>query len=101
MVFGIALSACGPSAEPTPPPGATTTAPAPTGPAPLAAGWTVTQGVDAPESAYLDTASGWIFVSMIGGQPNEKDGNGRIMKLSGDGKVISAAWVKELNAPKG
>jgi sugar lactone lactonase YvrE len=38
---------------------------------------------------------------MIGGQPNEKDGNGRIMKLSGDGKVISAAWVKELNAPKG
>jgi hypothetical protein len=99
IVFGIAVSACGSSPQnqqtAAPP------APAPAGPAPLTAGWTVTAGVDAPESAYVDAASGFIFVSMIGGQPGDKDGNGRIMKLSGDGKVVSAAWVKELNAPKG
>jgi hypothetical protein len=99
IVFVIAVSACGPS--PQNQQSAAPPAPAPAGPAPLAAGWTVTQGVDAPESVYVDSASGFIFVSMIGGQPGDKDGNGRIMKLSGDGKVLSAAWVKELNAPKG
>ncbi|MGB7218413.1 MAG: hypothetical protein WBD07_06350 [Vicinamibacterales bacterium] len=101
IVLGIALSACSPSPEPAPAPSASAPAPALPVPGPLTAGWTVAQGVDAPESAYIDSESGWIFVSMIGGQPGDKDGNGRIMKLAGDGRVVSAAWVKELNAPKG
>jgi hypothetical protein len=67
----------------------------------VAAGWTVTEGVETPESVYVDTASGSIFVSMIAGQPGDRDGNGRIMKLAPDGKVVAAAWVTGLNAPKG
>jgi sugar lactone lactonase YvrE len=35
------------------------------------------------------------------GQPNEKDGNGHIVKATADGKVVTAAWVTGLNAPKG
>ena len=61
----------------------------------------VTEGVNAPESVYVDTASGFIFVSNIGGMPGDRDGNGNIMKLTPDGKVVSAAWVTGLNAPKG
>ena len=41
----------------------------------------VTDGVETPESAYVDTASGSIFVSMVAGQPNERDGNGRIVDI--------------------
>lgn len=76
-------------------------APAPAAPAPLTAGWTVTDGIAAPESVYVDTESGFIFSSQIDGAPDAKDGNGRIVKLGGDGKVIAANWVTGLNAPKG
>ena len=54
-----------------------------------------------PESAYLDEASGYLFVSQIDGQPNEKDGKGRISKLGLDGTVVTADWFTALNAPKG
>src|SRR5262249_44429895 len=63
--------------------------------------WTVSEGVDTPESAYIDADSKAIYVSMIVGQPDQKDGNGRIAKLSMDGKMVSANWVTGLNAPKG
>ena len=105
IVFGMALSACGSS----PAPDQTTTAgetpaaaaPAPAAPGRVTAGWTVTEGVDTPESVYVDSASGSIFVSMIAGQPGDRDGNGRIMKLAPDGTVVAASWVGGLNAPKG
>ena len=113
IVYGIGLSACGlglSGCSPTPgqqPSTSTTSAsgtaatPAPATLGRVTAGWTVTEGVDAPESVYVDTASGYIFVSNIGGMPGDRDGNGRIMKLTPDGKVVSAAWVTGLNAPKG
>ena len=63
--------------------------------------WTVTEGMDAPESAYFDAASGFIFVSQIGGQAAARDGNGRISKLTADGKLLAANWVTGLDAPKG
>jgi len=63
--------------------------------------WTVTEGIDAPESVYLDSKSGFIFVSNIGGMPDQKDGNGRIAKISADGKTVEAMWITGLNAPKG
>jgi sugar lactone lactonase YvrE len=64
--------------------------------------WTVTEGMDSPESAYFDPVSGFIFVSQIGGQAAARDGNGRISKLTADGQVVDANWVKAgLNAPKG
>ncbi|MBI4887472.1 MAG: hypothetical protein HY824_10290 [Acidobacteria bacterium] len=74
-----------------------TAAPAP----PLAAGWTATDGIAAPESVYVDPASGFIFSSQIVGMPDGRDGNGRIVKMSGDGTIIAAEWVTGLNAPKG
>ena len=106
VVFALALSACtasAPSEEPSAPgeaPGATV-GPAAAAPGRVTAGWTVTEGVATPESVYVDTASGSIFVSMIDGQPGDRDGNGRIMKLAPDGTVVSASWVGGLNAPKG
>ena len=63
--------------------------------------WTVTEGMDSPESVYFDPISRFVFVSQIGGQAADRDGNGRISKLTVDGKVIAADWVKGLNAPKG
>ena len=100
-VFGIALSACS-SPAPTGQSSAASSSPAASAaPAAITSGWTVTEGVDAPESVYIDAPSGSIFVSIIGGMPGDRDGNGRIMKLTPDGKVVSAAWVTGLNAPKG
>ena len=98
MLVGIGLSAC------SAPPPAEQAASAPNAapaPAPITAGWMVTEGVETPESVYVDSASGSIFVSMIAGMPGDRDGNGRIMKLTPDGKVVSASWVTGLNAPKG
>ncbi len=63
--------------------------------------WTLEENLDAPESCYFDPESKNIFVSVVGGKPDEKDGNGLIHKLDKNGKIITAGWVKELNAPKG
>jgi sugar lactone lactonase YvrE len=63
--------------------------------------WSVTEGMDSPESVYFDTASGFVFSSQIGGDAAAKDGNGRIVKLTIDGKVADANWAKGLDAPKG
>ena len=70
-------------------------APAPT---PL---WSVTEGIETPESAHVDAASGFIYVSQVAGAPDARDGNGRIVKLNRDGTTVSATWVTGLNAPKG
>src|SRR3990170_2056337 len=67
-------------------------------PAPL---WAVTEGIETPESAYFDPASGFIYVSQIAGTPDGRDGNGRIVKLDRNGTMVSAMWVTGLNAPKG
>lgn len=72
-----------------------------TAPPAAVAVWTVTEGMDSPESAYFDAASGFVFVSQIGGQAADRDGNGRISKLTLDGKVVATDWVSGLNAPKG
>jgi hypothetical protein len=82
-------------------PAAGDSAPAPAAPTGVTAGWTATEGIATPESAFFDEASGFIFSSQIEGQPTEADGKGRIVKLTGDGKIVSATWVTGLNAPKG
>jgi sugar lactone lactonase YvrE len=105
IFLGIVLSGCSPApSQETSRPAASpapAAAPAPAAPGRVTAGWMVTEGVNAPESVYVDTASGYVFVSNIGGMPGDRDGNGNIMKLTPDGKVVSAAWVTGLNAPKG
>ena len=64
--------------------------------------WTITEGLKAPESAYHDAASGFLFLSQIGeGGGKGKDGDGWISKLTVDGEMIKNKWVNGLNAPKG
>lgn len=60
-----------------------------------------TSGVQNPESALPDTTAGVIYLSNVAGGPVEKDGNGFISKLSGDGKVTTEKWVTGLDGPKG
>jgi|SRR5688572_24187868 outer membrane protein assembly factor BamB len=100
MVTAALTVSCGGSA--TPP--AESTAPAAV-PAPTAgsveAGWMTTEGIATPESVYLDEGSGFIYSSQIDGAPDARDGNGRIVQLARNGRVVAADWVTGLNAPKG
>lgn len=96
----LLLSACGRSETPAEPPAAEAPDPAAHA-APITAGWTVTDGIETPESVYVDSSSGFIFVSQIAGAPDGRDGNGRIVKLDGDGTVVSSTFTTGLNAPKG
>ena len=63
--------------------------------------WSVTEGIDSPESVYYDATSGFLFSSQIVGDASARDGNGRIVKLTVDGKIVDANWAKGLDAPKG
>lgn len=63
--------------------------------------WEVTQGIATPESAHFDPGSGFIFSSQVDGAPTARDGNGRIVKISIDGKMVDANWATGFNAPKG
>lgn len=104
FTFVLGLASCGGSPEPTQPapaqPPAAAAPAAPAQPPAVKAGWVV-QDMRTPESAYLEEGSGYLFVSQIDGQPNEKDGKGRISKLGLDGTVVTADWFTALNAPKG
>jgi sugar lactone lactonase YvrE len=96
-VFALSLVAC--SSEP-----AKEAEPAATPPPPKPAAaelWNVAIGIETPESVYVDPKSGEIYVSIIAGMPGEKDGNGRIAKISADGKSTNASWADGMNAPKG
>lgn len=55
-----------------------------------------------PESAAFDASGGVIYVSEVGGDMRAKDGNGRISKVSPEGKIVQSGWITGgLNAPKG
>jgi len=97
VVFAISLTAC--SSEPAKAP-EPATPPPPAKPASKEL-WNVTLGIDAPESTYVDPKTGDIYVSLIGGMPDQKDGNGRIAKISADGRSTNAEWAGGMNAPKG
>ncbi len=58
-------------------------------------------GFQAPESALLDSERGVIYVSNVAGEAGGKDGVGFISKVTPDGKMQEAEWVKGLDAPKG
>jgi hypothetical protein len=97
----LALSNCSSAKEAPAQSSAPAAAPAAATGGTLRAGWTVTDGIETPESAYIDTSSGFIYVSQIAGAPDARDGNGRIVKLRGDGTVVSTSFTTGLNAPKG
>ncbi|GAB5440151.1 MAG: ATP/GTP-binding protein [Fuerstiella sp.] len=68
----------------------------------LPVAWEISEGLQAPESAYYDQARDVLFLSQIGeGGGKAEDGDGWISKISTDGKVLKNKWVTGLNAPKG
>jgi len=99
LSVSLTVSACGGSS--TPPAESPAPAALATDPAPISAGWTATDGIATPESVYVDEGSGFIFTSQIDGAPDARDGNGRIVQLARNGRVVSSDWVTGLNAPKG
>lgn len=55
-----------------------------------------------PESVLLDKDNDILYVSNVDGlDPWKADGKGSIAKLDLNGKIISAEWVKGMDAPKG
>ena len=65
-------------------------------------------GFNFPESVGCDPRGKALYVSQFGGyalKPAEKDGNGRISKLSLDGKLVESRFLPDpgdvLNKPKG
>ena len=97
LLFAVALTSC--NSEPSKEASTATSAPAPKPPAKEL--WNVRIAIDAPESAYVDPKTGDIYVSIIGGMPDKKDGDGRIARISKDGRSTNASWADGLNAPKG
>jgi hypothetical protein len=64
--------------------------------------WETDSTLKVPESVLYDAANKVLYVSNIEGtEPWGKDGKGSIGKVGLDGKIINAAWVTGLNAPKG
>ena len=64
--------------------------------------WQITEGLKAPESAYVDPESGFLFLSQIGeGGGKGKDGDGWISKMTIDGKMLENKWVTGFDSPKG
>lgn len=58
-------------------------------------------GLEKPESTVYDAARGVLYVSNIAGETTARDGNGYISRVDLDGKLLDAAWVGGLDAPKG
>jgi sugar lactone lactonase YvrE len=53
------------------------------------------------ESVIYDKERDVLYVANINGEPSTKDGNGFISKVSLDGKITEAQWVKGIDSPKG
>lgn len=63
--------------------------------------WETDSVIATPESVLADAKQNILYVSLIDGEGNTKDGKGGIAKLGMDGKIIDTTWVTGMNAPKG
>lgn len=72
-----------------------------TTPVTLTLKWETEATLTTCESVLYDEERDILYVANINGVPDQKDGNGFISKVSLDGKVTEAQWVKGLDAPKG
>jgi hypothetical protein len=63
--------------------------------------WSTDTTLQVPESVLFDGDNNVLYVSLIDGAPDGKDGKGGIAKVSTDGKIIDANWITGLSAPKG
>src|SRR5687768_14246347 len=77
----------------------TTVTPPP--PVTLTLKWETETKLTTCESVIYDKERDVLYVSNIDGNPEAKDGNGFISKVSLDGKVTEEKWVKGIDAPKG
>lgn len=58
-------------------------------------------GLKKPESVVFDAEREVLYVSNVDGEPQAKDGNGAISRVSVDGELLEYAWIDGLDAPKG
>lgn len=63
--------------------------------------WSTTDSIPVPESVLPVPSKKELYVSLIDGKGNEKDGKGGVGILNMDGTVKNLNWVTGLNAPKG
>ena len=64
--------------------------------------WETITELKTPESVIYAPSENMLFVSNIDGQPDGKDNQGFISKVSSlNGSIIELNWVTGLNAPKG
>src|SRR4030095_13350201 len=61
--------------------------------------WETDSVIAVPESVL--PVKNILYVSLVDGGGWDADGKGGVAKLSPDGKIIDAAWVTGMNAPKG
>jgi sugar lactone lactonase YvrE len=85
----------------------TASRPADRGPASQPRRLAVVEGVGDAEAVVYDPATDAYFVSDVNGDPGVKDGNGAIVRISGDGKLEDRHFIQggkkgvTLNAPMG
>lgn len=64
--------------------------------------WETDTTLITPESVLYDEANDIFYVSCINGvPPDNKDGDGYIAKLDGNGEIIADKWATGMSAPKG
>jgi len=64
--------------------------------------WETPANLKNPESVAYESEQQVLFVSNINGEPDQKDQNGFISKVSpSNGTIIELNWITALNAPKG
>lgn len=63
--------------------------------------WETDSVINLPESVLPDIKGKVLYVSVMGNNPNDKDGIGGVAKLGLDGKVVDLNWITGLNSPKG
>jgi len=64
--------------------------------------WETPTNLKNPESVAYASKQNILFVSNINGEPDKKDQNGFISKVSpSNGSIIELNWITGLNAPKG
>ncbi|PTT01323.1 ATP-binding protein [Pedobacter sp. HMWF019] len=63
--------------------------------------WETDSVVNLPESVLPDTKAKILYTSIMGNNPNDKDGIGGVAKIGMNGKILDHDWIQGLNAPKG
>jgi DNA-binding beta-propeller fold protein YncE len=64
--------------------------------------WETPANLKNPESVAYASKQNILFVSNMNGEPDQKDQNGFISKVSpSNGSIIELNWITALNAPKG